>query len=306
MAVATPREPILVASHDAGGAEVVSSWLRQRGLARRCHCVVDGPAVGIFGRKHPDLTYASCAEALERMTGYGFVLTGTSGQADLERVVIRAARAAGVRCAAFLDHWTAYVARFTLGESVVLPDEIWAGDEQAVRLAREAFPAATVRHVPNPYMSEIVRRVEELTVPRTNRAGARVLYLTQPTSVFAKARTGDLHGYGYDEFEALEQTLALLGRGGHGAIERLRLRLHPAEEPGKYDRVTKDHRHSLPVEESGQRSLEEDCAWADWVAGCETMAMVVALHAGRRVLCTIPPGGRQLTLPFPDIVRLFG
>jgi hypothetical protein len=35
------------------------------------------------------------------------------------------------------------------------------------------------------------------------------------------------------------------------------------------------------------------------------MAMVVALAAGRRVLSVIPPGGRELSLPFGEIERLY-
>ncbi len=35
------------------------------------------------------------------------------------------------------------------------------------------------------------------------------------------------------------------------------------------------------------------------------MAMVVALAAGRRVVSAIPAGGRPLSLPFPEIERLF-
>ena len=37
---------------------------------------------------------------------------------------------------------------------------------------------------------------------------------------------------------------------------------------------------------------------------CDTMAMVVALAAGRRVISAIPPGGRPLSLPFSEIERV--
>ena len=53
------------------------------------------------------------------------------------------------------------------------------------------------------------------------------------------------------------------------------------------------------------RTLAEDFAWADTVVGCDTMAMVVALAAGRRVVSAIPAGGRPLSLPFAEIERLF-
>ena len=60
------------------------------------------------------------------------------------------------------------------------------------------------------------------------------------------------------------------------------------------------------VAASARTTLAEDIAWADTVAGCDTMAMVVALAAGRRVISVIPPGGRPLTLPFGEIERLYG
>ena len=37
------------------------------------------------------------------------------------------------------------------------------------------------------------------------------------------------------------------------------------------------------------------------VVGCETMAMVIALIAGRRVFTSIPPGGRPCRLPQREI-----
>ena len=81
----------------------------------------------------------------------------------------------------------------------------------------------------------------------------------------------------------------------------LRLRTHPAEPEGKYDDIVAEHGLELSV----GRSLAQDCAWADTVVGCDTMAMAVALAAGRHVVSAIPRGGRPLSLPFPEIDRMF-
>src|SRR3954452_10037732 len=149
---------VLVAAHDAGGAEVVSSWLRRGGVLRECSCVAEGPAETVFRRKLPDLDYISRDDALRRLPEHDLVLTGTSGLADLERVVIRAAREAGVRSATFLDHWHSYETRFRCGDSLVLPDEIWVGDDAAMKLAREQFPATTLKYEPDPHMAEVVEQ----------------------------------------------------------------------------------------------------------------------------------------------------
>ena len=59
------------------------------------------------------------------------MLCGSSGGSDLERGVVRAARAAGVPSAVWLDHWVNYPARFVLDGESVLPDELWVADEHA-------------------------------------------------------------------------------------------------------------------------------------------------------------------------------
>jgi hypothetical protein len=120
-----------------------------------------------------------------------------------------------------------------------------------------------------------------------------VLYVTEPTSAAAEAVTGDPRGWGYTETEALERYL-------EQAPGPVRLRPHPSEPPEKYAGLVE--RHGLEL--SAGAPLAEDLAWADTVVGCDSMAMVVGLLAGRRVICAIPPGGRPLSLPFPEIERL--
>src|SRR5215207_3287681 len=112
-----PAVSLLVACHDAGGAEIVSSWLRRRPDASSVPCLLDGPARAIFERKlGPALRRV---DALPPLEGLELVLCGSSGEADLERHVLRAARAAGVRSAVWLDHWVGYAPRFVLDGEIV-------------------------------------------------------------------------------------------------------------------------------------------------------------------------------------------
>jgi hypothetical protein len=85
-------------------------------------------------------------------------------------------------------------------------------------------------------------------------------------------------------------------------VARLILRPHPAEPPGKYDWVPRES-DLLIVTRNDQRLLAEIAA-ADVVAGGESMEMVVALVAGKRVISCVPPGGRPCSLPQPEIERL--
>jgi len=260
---------------------VISAWLRR---GRTAELWLDGPARAVFARKLPG---AVPLDALPPLAEFDLVLCGSSGAADHERAVVRAARAAGVRSAVWLDHWVNYAARFDR-----LPDELWVCDEPAARIARETVPGPPVLVKGNPYLEDAAAEVRALAGPRGERE--RVLYLTEPTSAVAAAATGDPLGWGYEERAALR-----------GFLERVqgvevRVRRHPAEPADKYAELLAE----FGVAASPGGPLAADIAWADTVAGCDTMGMVVALAAGRRVVSVIPPGGRPLSLPFAEIERL--
>jgi hypothetical protein len=262
---------------------VISAWLRR---GRTAALWLDGPARAVFARKLPG---APPLAAFPLLHEFDFALCGSSGAADHERVVVRAARDAGVRSAVWLDHWVNYPARFD-----VLPDELWVCDEPAARIARETVPGPPVVVQGNPYLEDAAAEVRALAGPRGPRE--RVLYLTEPTSAVAEAATGDPLGWGYEERAALRGFLE------RAAGVEVRVRPHPGEPPGKYADLLAE----FGVAASPGGPLAEDIAWADTVAGCDTMGMVVALAAGRRVVSVIPPGGRPLSLPYPEIERLYG
>ena len=140
---------IAVVSHDAGGAEILSSWLRH---SQAPYCsVLDGPATGIFLRKLGACPTWSLNDAIQVCD---WVLCGTSWQSDLEKKAIVQAKAAGKKVVAFLDHWVNYRARFQLGDALVMPDELWVGDPDAQAIAQAIFPALRVVLTPNPYLSK--------------------------------------------------------------------------------------------------------------------------------------------------------
>ena len=78
---------IAVVSHDAGGAEILSSWLRQN---KQPYCLVlGGPAIAIFQRKLGNCKIDPLAQAIELCD---WVLCGTSWQSNLEKEAIAEAK----------------------------------------------------------------------------------------------------------------------------------------------------------------------------------------------------------------------
>ena len=68
-----------VVSHDAGGAEILSSYVRRRG--EKAVFVLAGPALRVFERKLGPIENAPLDQAVRQAA---WVLCGTSGQSALE------------------------------------------------------------------------------------------------------------------------------------------------------------------------------------------------------------------------------
>ena len=141
---------IAVVSHDAGGAEVLSSYVRRSGL--ECLFVLAGPARKIFERKLGEVNAMPLDEALLRADS---ILCGTSWPSAFEWNAMKQARVCGKRSVAILDHWMNYGVRFTREGETCLPDELWVGDAEAEKLARSLFPATKLTLVENPYFLDI-------------------------------------------------------------------------------------------------------------------------------------------------------
>ena len=296
-------EKILIVCNDAGGAEVISSWVRKRGSNYSFTYLLEGPAITIFSRKMQGIEIITRERAFQNFSFYDFVLAGTGWASDLEKMAIKLAVDCNIRSAAYLDHWMEYRQRFELQGKLVLPTEIWVGDIYAQHLASEEFPRVTIKLVPNLYMEEIAAEIISLNKPHFH-SEARILYVSEPTSTVAKKKYGDANYYGYNEFEALENYLEYLGSEKMREL-RIRIRSHPSEPPHKYDMIIAKFHSTYEIEESKGTSLIVDCAWADWVVGCQSMVMAIGVLAHKEVYSCIPNKGANLILPYPEIKKIF-
>jgi len=283
--------PVAIVAHDAGGAEVLSSYVARNRTP--CRLVLDGPAVKIFERKFGALPLTPLQEAIDTCNS---LLCGTSWESELEWQAIAEAQAAGKRAIAFLDHWVNYRKRFVRGGVVHLPDAIWVGDDAAEALAREVFPETSVQRVSNPYFEDIRDELSKLepAIEAREGDGLRALFLCTPVKEHEEKR-------GYTEFDALRyffSSRAILGK----PLASLVIRPHPSEEPDKYRSIVAEFGEGVRL--GGDKPLLREIAESDVVAGCGSMAMVVALVAGRRVISAVPPGGRASSLPQPEIESL--
>ena len=89
---------ITVACHDAGGSEIVASWLNKNKI--KFFPFLGGPAKKIFKRRFKKLNIKKLDYALSHSD---FVITGTSLKSNLELNVIKKAKKKNLITKSFID-----------------------------------------------------------------------------------------------------------------------------------------------------------------------------------------------------------
>ena len=141
---------LCVVSHDAGGAEVLASYVARNSIT--CEFVLDGPALTVFQRRLGPVKPICLDVALDKCDEF---LTGTSWQSNLEWRALAGAKELGKKTISFLDHWGNYRERFIRDNVEFLPDTFYVGDVLAEELTREIFPEKPVFLVSNPHFDDL-------------------------------------------------------------------------------------------------------------------------------------------------------
>lgn len=292
-------EPMLaVVCHDAGGAQLVASYIARSG--QNCKFVLEGPAKKIFKERLGEVENISLEEALSQCDEF---FCGTSWQSDLEWRAIGHAKALKKPVCVILDHWVNYAERFVRNGIQNLPDKIWVCDRPAEKIATRYFPSIPIEVICNPYFQDLRDELAGLKKQSKQRSHDKlnVLFVCEPLSEHAEKEFNDPLHWGYTEFDALRyfyNNMSVLEK----EIGQVKIRPHPAEKTGKYNGIINEFSDVFVL--GGERTLLEELSEADIVVGCETMAMVVGLEVGLRVISAIPTSGTPCALPHPEIEKL--
>lgn len=286
-----------VVAHDAGSAEILSSYIRQNNLI--CNYCLAGPAIKIFSLKLGPLTNMSLEELVENSDK---VLCGTSLTARHEWEAIAIAKKLAKHSTAVIDHWTNYRERFVRDGVWHFPDEVWVGDETAQKLAIDLLPELKITYVENAYFIDQKKELEKLSSKKKDKTpGTKILYVTTPMRAGGLELYNNPRHWGYTEEDALRYFLSNVKCLSNN-ISSIEIRTHPKEKNDKYDWAYSEY--DLPLNRAHGLSLMEQIVECDVVAGCATMAMVVGLLAEKRVVSCIPVGGRIKPLPHQDIEKM--
>ena len=286
--------PVAVVAHNAGAANLIIAWLKDM-PELKIQISVRGPAAKLFCESFPELINNNLSDA---MNGAAILLSGTSRNTDFEHNSRLIARENDIKSIGVIDHWVNYEMRFNYNDTLILPDEIWVCDDYSYSLAISCFPKNLVQQKTNRYLVQAVDEINKIssTIERLENK-TNILYVLEPFREFWQE--SDLPS----EFQALNYFINNIATLNTKTAIEIRLKPHPSDPHGKYDEWCNNHK-SFDVSIDTEHTLHEQIAWADWVVGCETFAMVIALHANKKTLSTLPPWAPQCSLPYKNIMHL--
>lgn len=291
------KQKILIVCHDAGGAEMVSAYVKKNLAKNSFSCLALGPARIIFKRKglgrYLIANLQRVKNIMSQMSPQDLVLTGTSWAAAVEVECIQMAKRRGLKTAAYLDHWTNYRERFGYPHQrwhEYLPDEIWVGDKFALALAKKYFKSTKYKLVPNLYWQEVVAEYKKLK--GIYRKADNILFMSEPITLRDKS---------LNEIVILEKVLDYLSERKINNV--IIVCNHPAEPKNKYSRLLARYKNKLSFAQPSKDRLR-DFAQAKLVIGMKSMALVIASLCGRKTVSFIPDTSVKCLSPFREIIKI--
>lgn len=280
---------IAIVCHDSGAANILIAALLETGR-KDWRAYMKGPAEKLWNEAFPGIEL--CRSIDSAMEGAELLVSGTGWASDIEHDARKLAKSNGVSSVAIIDHWVNYAERFVRHGEIVWPDEFWVTDEYALAIAKRIFPEEAVGIVPNLYVEMQLRDIAQRKIANP----PELLYVLEPIRAdWGRGTPG--------EFQALDYFVHHLPDLGLPSGTVIRLRPHPSDTFGKYDAWIAHH-PDLNIMIDYNVSITESLGRASWVAGCESFALALALMAGRKCYCTLPPWAPECHLPHLGLIPI--
>lgn len=225
------------------------------------------------------------------------LITGTSHYAGFESLLWAIARRHGCRSLALLDQWCNLAVRFAEGR----PDCVGAIDApQRDALIAQGFAPGDVLVAGHPWLADLMaNRGTQAAAPRTPAEGDAICVLFVSENIAADVASGRNAPYGFDEIDAFDVVFrAACGAAAGGTRVSLRVKLHPYEDPVRFEAHLKSLVPCPAVAVSIVPRGEAPRAWvlwADLVVGISSMLLFEALVLDRPVVSVQPGLARENT-----------
>jgi len=277
-------ENLVFCSHDAGGAELLSSFIVANNLSGKF--LVSGPATSVFQSKKL-LSEKNQTTFLQVDTS---IILSSTGTTDFEYSNMSDGLKNGAKVIALLDHWVNYAGRFERQSKNIEADVILVVDEYAFDIAEREFPTIEIVLINNDFLEGVKKEYCALDI---NDIEYDYVFICESRHV----NTNMEQSSGIDNLIGLMYFFDVLSSIGENNT-RILLRPHPSD-------LDKDYTEYVPktfplVKISSEENLLKTLKVSDIVVGCNSMALVIAETVGKRVYSAVK-NPQSILLPFAGI-----
>lgn len=275
---------LVFCSHDAGGAELLSSFIVANSLSGKF--LVSGPATKVFRSKN----LISETNQIAFLQADASIILSSTGTTDFEYSNMLAGMKNGAKVIALLDHWVNYTERFERQNKNIQPDLILVVDEYASKIAEREFPRIEIVLIDNNFLEGIKKEYRELEVNHIEYDYVFLCESRHPnTSMEQRSDLNNLTElvYFFDMLRSIGKNEA-----------RILLRPHPSNLVIDYTEYVPKNFPSVKI--SAEENLLKTLKASQIVVGCNSMALVIALTVGKRVYSAFK-NPHSILLPFAGI-----
>ena len=252
---------IAIISHDAGGAEILSSLCTS--IKQKKKYYLKGPAKKKFKKnlKKNILNF----KKKKLISWSDLIITSTSVNSDLEKRFINCALLNNKNVISILDHWVKYYERFFFKKKLLKPTQIWAVDKEAQALAKKVF-SRKIYLVKNPYLNNLEKK------KYFRKKNKFVNFLFASDNIDGKNKTSH-------DIKVFEKFLKKFKKIKTSKPKKLFFKTHPSEKTNKYENLFKKLDFKI-----FKCKKKFDIREFDFVAGHQSMMLVVGKNFGLKTI----------------------
>jgi hypothetical protein len=254
------NKKIVIACHDAGGADAISSWLLYQKIFK-IKFILKGPAKKIFRDRFGKFK----KEKIANIKNYNLLITGTSHSNSLEIKSIKQAKKNNVFSISFLDHWVNYKKRFNRNRKNHYPNEIIVLDKAALKIARNSFKQIQISLIPDYRKLFFLRQYKK---QNTNLIKNSFLYFS--------SNYDKIYGKNYDKkilINFIKKNKLYLRNS------KIFIRNHPSEKKNKFKKFI----DNKTIFYDTSKNLFECISKYQSFFGSNSMALVYAHYAKKKI-----------------------
>ena len=222
------------------------------------------------------------------ITSCNLVLYGTGFPGE-EFNILKKLKKKNIPIIALIDHWTNYKERFLVNGRYIFPNTIWVLDNKAFKKAKITFNKnISIIQIPNHYLNATIKLIANEIEKKGN-----FLYLSEPL----KEKWNKSNSCNED---AIKFCLDKVSNGYFGKINSFLIKPHPTQSKSYFSWIN-NYNFSFKVIIDNKIELSEAIGKAEFIAGCETYALIIAYKANKKTFFSLPPWAPYSKLPYEEI-----